>query len=86
MKFNTEPLERGGFFETPAASLVADDGAVISMNVVSELLQPSGNTVITIVSIRVDSRLERLRGTRAIPRPAARKFPAKLPNDFRNMS
>ena len=46
MKFNTEPFERGGFFETPAASLVADDGAVISMNVVSELLQPSGNTVI----------------------------------------
>ena len=38
LKFNTEPLERGGFFETPAASLVADDGAVISMNVVSELL------------------------------------------------
>ena len=32
------------------------------------------------------SHLERLRGTRAIPRPAARELPTKLPNDFRDMS
>ena len=34
----------------------------------------------------IGSVLERLRGTRAIPRPTARAFPAKFPKDFRDMS